>query len=639
MKKEEIIILAVAVFLAFLIYVQADSSSSGTVSVLVEMPPYKIYIDSPKNTTYNFAKGVPYTLDMNVSANFTVNTWQFYLYDNTHNQVVNETTIFTPNMTFNAARWSNTLTIFANDSDGREINNSVTFYVSIPNSAPEILSLDSQIYVCEGKDLLHEFTINDTDEEAITLSIFPTGNFSVYPATSQHPHTDPLPHIFNSVPITKSLVGDHAKTIQILDPWDLPDTATTTITVIEINNNVSMDTLTFQTVGILDPNPYFSKQVIVTDTEDGNQYDGNLSFNLSMTPTKLFDINTTGAMNFTPNSTHIGEYEIKVCVTDNALANPHAQIVAQCGQTGTNNTVCQTFNLTIVNSNQAPSITDYYPTILSFSNPGTTTLNFNVTNSDPDGSTPNTYWSLDNITQEIDTGSAIDSFSYNFGCGVSGEYVIKARVTDGLLNKTIQWNITITEETCPTVTLGGSGGGGGGGSACTEKWACLDWDPCRNTERSAAIGLLSLEELQEIRTKCSEKNWDEEICGFHIRSCTDVNGCNIVTNKPETMEECYFTINPSCTDGIKNCHDDSCEFLTDCGGPCDPCPTCSDGIQNQGEENIDCGGPCPWQCPPEKPLLKQPGIRYTLIIIAAILVIILLIKIKNILQIKKQMKK
>ena len=32
---------------------------------------------------------------------------------------------------------------------------------------------------------------------------------------------------------------------------------------------------------------------------------------------------------------------------------------------------------------------------------------------------------------------------------------------------------------------------------------------------------------------------------------------------------------------------------SDCGGPnCPACPTCSDGIKNQGEQDIDCGGPC-----------------------------------------------
>lgn len=48
----------------------------------------------------------------------------------------------------------------------------------------------------------------------------------------------------------------------------------------------------------------------------------------------------------------------------------------------------------------------------------------------------------------------------------------------------------------------------------------------------------------------------------------------------------------SCFDGIKNCHDGSCEEGIDCGGPCRSCPSCSDGILNQGETGIDCGGPC-----------------------------------------------
>jgi len=52
-------------------------------------------------------------------------------------------------------------------------------------------------------------------------------------------------------------------------------------------------------------------------------------------------------------------------------------------------------------------------------------------------------------------------------------------------------------------------------------------------------------------------------------------------------------IKPSCFDGIKNCHDGGCEEGIDCGGPCRACPSCSDGIQNQGETGVDCGGPCP----------------------------------------------
>lgn len=49
---------------------------------------------------------------------------------------------------------------------------------------------------------------------------------------------------------------------------------------------------------------------------------------------------------------------------------------------------------------------------------------------------------------------------------------------------------------------------------------------------------------------------------------------------------------PTCSDGIQN----QGEEAVDCGGPCPACPTCSDGIQNQNETGIDCGGACP-ACP------------------------------------------
>jgi hypothetical protein len=53
---------------------------------------------------------------------------------------------------------------------------------------------------------------------------------------------------------------------------------------------------------------------------------------------------------------------------------------------------------------------------------------------------------------------------------------------------------------------------------------------------------------------------------------------------------------PTCTDGIQN----QGETGIDCGGPCPACATCNDGIQNQGETGIDCGGPCA-PCPPPPP--------------------------------------
>ena len=45
----------------------------------------------------------------------------------------------------------------------------------------------------------------------------------------------------------------------------------------------------------------------------------------------------------------------------------------------------------------------------------------------------------------------------------------------------------------------------------------------------------------------------------------------------------YTTQQVLCTDGLKN----GAEYGIDCGGPCQPCaegPSCTDGIQNNGEE-------------------------------------------------------
>jgi hypothetical protein len=49
----------------------------------------------------------------------------------------------------------------------------------------------------------------------------------------------------------------------------------------------------------------------------------------------------------------------------------------------------------------------------------------------------------------------------------------------------------------------------------------------------------------------------------------------------------------SCSDGLQNGN----ETGIDCGGDCVACaPTCDDGILNGDEENIDCGGSCPDVC-------------------------------------------
>ena len=136
---------------------------------------------------------------------------------------------------------------------------------------------------------------------------------------------------------------------------------------------------------------------------------------------------------------------------------------------------------------------------------------------------------------------------------------------------------------------GGEGTGGVGGiggiipptgameqipTECIENWECTEWGPCLPT-------------------------------GLQYRNCTDLNHCGTTKNKPPEVRECVYV--PNCSNGIQ----DPGEEGIDCGGPCPPCASCFDGIQNchdgACEEGIDCGGPCP-PCKAKLPVIEIPGL-------------------------------
>lgn len=76
-------------------------------------------------------------------------------------------------------------------------------------------------------------------------------------------------------------------------------------------------------------------------------------------------------------------------------------------------------------------------------------------------------------------------------------------------------------------------------------------------------------------------------------SVTDANGTVLASGgsfaSSETTNFCVGDGGPTCTDGIQN----GDETDVDCGGStCPACPSCTDGVQNQGETGVDCGGPC-----------------------------------------------
>jgi len=95
-------------------------------------------------------------------------------------------------------------------------------------------------------------------------------------------------------------------------------------------------------------------------------------------------------------------------------------------------------------------------------------------------------------------------------------------------------------------------------------------------------------------------------------------------------------VDPSCSDGVSNCHDGFCEILVDCGGGCEACASCSDGIKNQGESKVDCEGPCPFDCPTTLSFIKKIRVQYILITLILLLLLFMIIQLVRMHSAKKR---
>lgn len=627
--------------------ITGKASVVGSLAIFVEGPLAELNLTSPQNTTYSFGIGANYSLSLNVTPiNFVPDNWRYNLYDIQHGVYAQQSVYFTPNITFSAVRWQNRLEVFANESSARIVNANVTFFISVPNSAPAVNNLQGQQYACEGTSFFSYFNATDIDEDVLTVGITPNNPFFVTPTRTNGGVMNTSILIFSGT-LGKSHLGNYTETVDVSDA-QYTDSRQTNISVIEINNAPSVSSIGVQTVWTHGENNTFYKEVAVSDTESGNATSGNFTFNLTfLTGTAFFNISNIGVMNVSPNSTQVGVYNLSVCATDRALQNIHPNI-SLCGQTGSNQTACVNFSLTVTNQNRAPEILNFYPNSSNFSATGSDALLFNATVKDADGTITDAYWYVDDVFKEKDNGTLMPSFSYSFGCGISGERKVEVEATDGLLNATQQWNVSVAGFACPSGAAVGGGGGGAGveSKVCESLWGCGDWNICQSlnstvsassssTSSSLASGAgariysLISNVSDFINKGCIAFGFGAEVCGFQPRTCVDVKNCSVVEEnktKPSEIQACYYSSAPSCFDRIKNCHDGKCEVLIDCGGPCAACATCSDGIKNQGEENIDCGGPCIKRCPYTPiPRISNKVFQYILIVILLSTAIILLI--------------
>ena len=554
------------------------------------------------------------------------------------------------------------------------ISTPLNVFVQILSNYPPEIFADDEIFVCENTSLTdYYFNVRDLngvnkwvgDDKNLSVFFDPLspyfyityeknlssllGQYKIFSTLSD-------PTYFNKTHVDLRRVGDNGwaiypEKIAASDGIALINTDIN-ITLIEVNNPPISNTIGTQTISVVWPRwpknrLYYDLNASDLETAKENLIFDIFIFNESNDEVFLFDINESGVIDFTANLGHLTcgtncsiHYNVSVYINDTGIPFPHPKIVEECApQKAESEYTLVNFNLTITDVNTAPNITENYPkTNETLIRKGTETLYFNISFEDEQGTIPDAYWYVYSEPSliEIDRGNSYAELEYDFGCGVEENHTIKAVVTDGDLNDSIEWNVSIQNVDCPIAPDTG-GGGGGIKLYCQEKWSCNEWDQCENLQTLIAAESILEKSEKIVKERCNVFNWAEEFCGLQTRICTDNNYCNTAFQKPGIVKECYYTENPNCEDEIKNCHEGSCEILIDCGGPCEACPTCSDKIQNQNEDGIDCGGVCNDDCLEYAwvPNLFKMMVSYSLIFLFIFVIILMFKQVVNYTKSKK----
>jgi hypothetical protein len=574
--------------------------------------------------------------------------WNYTLIDDRHNKTLFQDIKFWPNETIQAGRWNNTLIVQAHREASNEIaKDQVSFYVNVPNQEPYPANISDEIYFCENESAKLKFIVLDVDEQDLDVGLYSNDrkfawdtNVPLYSKVLSRNLTETTVNIYSTRDLDIRDTGFYPAKIRAFDPEEDMSEKDVNISIINVNDAPILENLSVITLWNKGVNSTLHKEVEVFDEEDGDGFSEKITFSINFSKERLFNISDDGVINFSAINYSLGEnntsevHDITLCVNDSGINNSHENISLCAGDSFPKQT-CKDFSLTITNSNRAPTITDYFPQNETVNTSGTSEIYFNITKFDPDGTIPDSHWYVDGDKKGFMSGNPVDEFTYTFGCGVSGKHTILVNISDGLKNDSLSWYINVDKVACPTSP--GGGGGGSIGMACEETWFCEEWNPCQNLEKTLEVGIILGEDYRAVKESCDENDLGEENCGIKTRSCSENNSCETEYNKPEEIDFCVFIKNPGCNDGVKNCHDGSCEFLVDCGGPCDPCPTCSDGIQNQGELGVDCGGPCPQDCPVETPMRNYFVLILVFLVLIILIILILIIGIRKIQKMRKEL--
>ncbi len=509
---------------------------------------------------------------------------------------------------------------------------SVVFFeisqVSSAGKSPQLVKIDKEMIACENSIFEYALSASDPDEEILTFDIYPKELFFVDNLNDNSSGAKII-----SSNITKKYAQKNFKrTIYVSDGEKL-DYADTLIKVVEVNNPPVIENIGIKTIS-LETNKNFFEKVEVYDIEDGDSGSEKIKFEtVFLNGGKIFSVDKKGEINYTANELDIGNYEVQICAIDSGLPKLSKESHL-CNENGSSLKVCESFLLTITDRNRAPTIVSQSPQSENVTILKSQKINFNISSFDPDGSIPDVAWFLDGVLIPEESRKSAESLVLEFQCSNNSKtHEVKAQITDSLLSDSVFWNINFDKNCTSQPTQIKS-------EQCQTLWGCSEWYFCQNTEKSRSSGIIAGEDYELIKQECASNSFSTDLCGFQIRNCFSLNNCTSLLDKQEEIRMCEFTLNPSCSDGIRNCHSSGCEFLTDCGGPCPQCGSCSDGVKNQDEAGVDCGGSCLASC--EKIERRKLGINvlgYTIVIVTLFLVIFFGIILYKMIRTNRELKK
>ncbi|UCD03649.1 MAG: hypothetical protein JSW73_03855 [Candidatus Woesearchaeota archaeon] len=288
--------------------------------------------------------------------------------------------------------------ISVTDGKGIDTYHTFRFNVSYTLEAPVLDAISNKNAT---EDQLFIAYINATDGDIdIPDSLYAenltfSDNTSLFNITMYNVSGNVTKAIINFTPSIND-VGQHSINITVTDLNGSSSTVLFNLTVLEINDppyflhNISDQVAT--------ENQTFYLDINATDEEYGNESSGNLTFTCNISWINNSMNHTTGVINGTPNSSHIGIYSVKINVTDIGGAS--------------NSTV---FNITVYEANKAPNITGcgddpcIWPNVLNRIISEDSIVDFLVKANDDNFGSPNydnltVIWKFNGVVVKNETG-------------------------------------------------------------------------------------------------------------------------------------------------------------------------------------------------------------------------------------------